>query len=186
MNVKRYQGDLCFSFMCFWCATDPKGEMIGNRKILSAGSTWKNLGLDMPSLDATKKLIEHQVSNSWSLNFYKSLIKWLFMICVHVSECHDMFFTEKIYIYVHISYVYIYTHMRDGSLYAYIYKLSYINNTTWSNLDVSVELPHTRWSRIFSLESRCFSAATSWGTRYFLRSWFQDHYPDIPTNPMYI
>lgn len=107
MNVKRYQGDLCFSFMCFWCATDPKGEMIGNRKILSAGSTWKNLGLDMPSLDATKKLIEHQVSNSWSLNFYKSLIKWLFMICVHVSECHDMFFTEKIYICTHIICIYI-------------------------------------------------------------------------------
>ena len=98
--------------MCFWCATDPKGEMIGNRKILSAGSTWKNLGLDMPSLDATKKLIEHQVSNSWSLNFYKSLIKWLFMICVHVSECHDMFFTEKIYICTHIICIYIYTYAR--------------------------------------------------------------------------
>lgn len=39
--------------------------------------------------------------------------------------------------------------MRNGSLYAYIYKLSYINNTTWSNLDVSVFHSLTPGGRVF-------------------------------------
>lgn len=67
-------------------------------------------------------------------------MKWLFMICVHVSEHQNMLFlTENTYIYIMIFVqFFIYTQKRDGSLYAYIYKLSYINNTTWSNLDVSV------------------------------------------------
>lgn len=151
------------------------GEMIGNRKILSTGSTWKNLGLDMRSLDATKKFLEHHVSNSWSLNFHKSLMKWLFMICVHVSEHQNMLFlTENIYIYISwYSYSFLYIHRSAMAVCMRTYTNYHILTTqhgpTWTFLFFTPQT--TRWSRIFSLEPRCFTAATSIpGTQYFLRS----------------